>query len=198
MNKRFKYKYRIESSRLKNYDYSQEGFYFITINTHQREHYFGEIRDNKMILSEIGNIVKEEWLISEQIRGNIYFDEWIIMPNHIHGIVIIDYSDDNKNRYKLKKSNFTKTPNKIYTDKRLEKYDGVNPDLSKISPIPNSLSTMIRFFKGKVKIRSKNVDLMFDWQPKFNDRIIKDESSLFTVRKYIKDNIKNWNEDQSN
>ncbi len=195
MDKRFKYKYRIESSRLKNYDYSKEGFYFITILTKNREHFFGEIINNKMVLSDLGKIAVEEWLISEKLRKNIYLDQWIVMPNHIHGIVIIDYSD-RENKHQFKKSDFSKTPNKSYTEKRLKIYNGENPDLSKISPIPNSISTMIRFFKRQVKMRSKENNFLFDWQERFDDRIIRDEKSLFAIRTYIKNNVINWKNEE--
>src|SRR5690606_8382257 len=71
------------------YDYSQPGAYFITICTHQREHLFGEIVDGEMKLNEFGQIAHEEWHKTALIRGEIDLDEFVIMPNHFHGIVII-------------------------------------------------------------------------------------------------------------
>ncbi len=91
MEELFKDKYRIKSARLKDWDYSQEGYYYITICTKNREPFFGKIINNKVNLSEIGKIVEKEWLKTPQIRNNIQIDEFIIMPNHFHGILIIDY-----------------------------------------------------------------------------------------------------------
>ncbi|MFZ2154065.1 MAG: transposase [Candidatus Moraniibacteriota bacterium] len=89
MSDKFKEKYKIKSARLKGYDYSQNGMYFITICTKNREEFFGEIKNGEMALNEIGKIVKEEWLQTSIIHPNILLDEWIIMPNHIHGIIEI-------------------------------------------------------------------------------------------------------------
>ena len=82
------------SIRLQGYNYSQTGIYFVTICTHKRQCLFGEIRNGKMILNQIGKIVAQEWLKSAEIRQEIELDEWIIMPNHLHGIVGIDKKDD--------------------------------------------------------------------------------------------------------
>lgn len=85
----YKNKYRIESTRLKDWDYSSSGYYFVTICTKNRECIFGDVVNGQMRLSEIGEIVTEEWQKTEQIRENVKLDEWIIMPNHIHGITAI-------------------------------------------------------------------------------------------------------------
>ena len=78
------------SIRLPEYDYSQSGYYFITICTYQKQYLFGEIKDDRMILNQIGNIVVQEWLKSSEIRKEIQLDQWVLMPNHIHSIVVIN------------------------------------------------------------------------------------------------------------
>jgi REP element-mobilizing transposase RayT len=85
------------SIRLPHYDYARSGIYFVTICTHQRQCLFGEICDGKMSLNQIGKIVAQEWLKSSQIRQEIELDEWIIMPNHLHGIVAITANDKDAN-----------------------------------------------------------------------------------------------------
>ena len=85
----FENKYRIKSIRLPNYDYSSDGAYYITICTKNREHFFGKIINGEMVLSEIGGIVKYEWKQTGEIRKNVELDEYVIMPNHIHGILFI-------------------------------------------------------------------------------------------------------------
>ena len=86
---RFKGKYRIPSARLTGWDYASAGWYFVTLVTHVRLPYFGEIVRGEMRLSPIGEIVAEEWQKTAQIRPSVQLDEWVVMPNHIHGILVI-------------------------------------------------------------------------------------------------------------
>jgi putative transposase len=79
-----------QSIRLKGYDYSRPGAYFITICVQDRHHLFGEIKSGKMVLNEFGLIVAEEWKRSEEIRKEIKLDAFVVMPNHIHGILVIN------------------------------------------------------------------------------------------------------------
>ena len=83
-------RYRIKSARLQGYDYSGDGLYFVTICTDNRELFFGDVKNNKMILNDVGQIVANEWRKTEIIRPDVFLDEWVIMPNHLHGILIID------------------------------------------------------------------------------------------------------------
>jgi REP element-mobilizing transposase RayT len=81
------------SIRLKGYDYSQEGLYFVTICTQNRECLFGEITNGEMQLNPMGEIAQAEWIKTGQMRPNIQLHESIIMPNHIHGIIQITHPD---------------------------------------------------------------------------------------------------------
>ena len=90
MNNLFKNKYRIRSTRLQNWDYSSNGNYFITICTKNRHHYFGKIIDGKMQLSDIGIIAERYWNEIPNHFSCVILDEFIIMPNHIHGILVIE------------------------------------------------------------------------------------------------------------
>ena len=90
---KFQNKYRIPSTRLQNWNYGWNGAYFITICTENRNHYFGEIAEGKLMFSEIGSIVEKYWL---EIPGNFPYaklDVHVVMPNHVHGIIIIDKPD---------------------------------------------------------------------------------------------------------
>ena len=78
------------SIRLKGFDYKKEGMYFITICTTNRDQIFGQIENNEMLFSSLGRIAYNEWLRSAEIRPNIEMDEFVVMPNHIHGIIIIN------------------------------------------------------------------------------------------------------------
>lgn len=86
----YRNKFRVESARLRGWDYSTNGFYFVTVCTRARDCVFGTVDQAKVILSNIGTIVNEEWSNCEQLRHNIKLDQWIIMPNHLHGIIIIE------------------------------------------------------------------------------------------------------------
>ena len=86
------------SIRLKGYDYSQAGLYFITLCIQNRENLFGEIKNGKMILNIFGKIAKEEWEKTAEIRKNCSLGEFIIMPNHFHAIISIDYQIRNNNK----------------------------------------------------------------------------------------------------
>lgn len=114
--------------------------------TKNRDHFFGEIVGDKMVLNEIEKILKNEWLISEKIRKNIFLDEFVIMPKHFHGIVIIDNERN---------------------------YDGKNKFMSDISPKKSSLSHMIRSFKSVVTKNSQEINFDFALQTRFHDRIIR-------------------------
>ena len=82
-------KHHRHSIRLKGYDYTQPGWYFVTIVVQNRQHLLGEIEDGRMILNTLGHIVKNEWIATSKLRNNIEIDEYIIMPNHLHGIIHI-------------------------------------------------------------------------------------------------------------
>ncbi len=93
---KYRNKYRIDSTQLKNWDYKQEGIYFVTICTKNREHFFGHINNGKMILSDMGKIVELEWEKTFVLRKdmNLKMGEYIVMPNHFHAIIVIG-----KNQY---------------------------------------------------------------------------------------------------
>ena len=86
-------KHHRRSIRLKNYDYASSGAYFVTIVTHGRQCLFGQIVDGQMRLNEFGEIVCDEWLKTEIIRPRVQLDVFVIMPNHIHGIIIVNDVD---------------------------------------------------------------------------------------------------------
>jgi putative transposase len=96
-------KYRNESARLHGYDYSLEGAYFITICTKNRNHYFGKIFNGEMILNDIGIITEEIWFEIRIHYPSAILGAFVIMPNHIHGIIIIDYSVKNRLRLPMRR-----------------------------------------------------------------------------------------------
>jgi putative transposase len=183
-NKKFQNKYRIQSARLQGYDYSSDGGYFVTICTKNREHYFGEIVDEKMKLSKIGEIVADEWLKTKQIRKNVQLGEWVVMPNHIHGIVIIDND----------------ATVETHCNNPLETHCNVSPQYkNKFGPQSHNLSAIIRGFKGTT---TKKIHIAgfqnFTWQSRFHDRIIRNDNEFNRISNYIINNPKNWGMDKNN
>jgi len=174
----FKNKYRIESTRLKGWDYSAAGYYFITICTKNRECILGELVGGDVCLSNIGEIVAEEWLKTPQIRLNVDLDEWVIMPNHFHGIIILK-SDGN-----------VETPCRAVETPRRGVSTGWKPD---------SLGSIVNQFKS---VCTKRIWAMgyfdFVWQSRFYDHIIQDEASLQRIRRYISENPIKWAQDDNN
>ncbi|MEM8828878.1 MAG: hypothetical protein AAGE96_05915 [Cyanobacteria bacterium P01_G01_bin.19] len=91
---KFKDKYRIASARLQSWDYGSNGMYFITICAGDRQHFFGEITQGKMVLSHVGIIADVLWYEIKNNAKNIELGEFVVMPNHVHGILILNNHND--------------------------------------------------------------------------------------------------------
>ncbi|HET8810593.1 MAG TPA: hypothetical protein VFM65_10075 [Flavobacteriaceae bacterium] len=87
--KKFRGKYRTDSHRLSGWDYSRNGYYYVTIVAYGRKYIFGNIKNKKMIFSDFGKIVFDQWYKSFEIRQELFLDEFILMPNHLHAIVVL-------------------------------------------------------------------------------------------------------------
>jgi len=176
-------KYKTQSVRHKNWDYSQNGYYFVTICTKDMQEFFGEISDGEMNLFEIGKIVNEYWQEIPKHFPFVKLHEYIVMPNHIHGIVEINKDESDTH---------------VRRDKAVPRlYAGKHPKMSKISPKPGSLSVIIGSFKSVVSKMVNQRHLNFQWQSSLYDRIIRDETALGKIREYIERNPKFWDEDKN-
>ena len=114
MSDKFQNKYRIPSARLQNWDYGWNAAYFITICTQNRECYFGKIVDEKIILSEIGTVVQQYWSDIPTHFPFVELGEFVVMPNHIHGIIIINKPDDGRyNETTIIETTIIETPSVI-------------------------------------------------------------------------------------
>ena len=213
MAKLFKDQYRIKSSRLQNWNYGWDGFYFVTICTKNDNEYFGEIVNNEMVLNKIGEISANFLSEIPDHFDNAFLDESIVMPNHIHAIIQI-WNEGNTDSRRDDKSGSPGKPGKPGRDEALprlyvnntrhvnntqHKYNGDHPQMSAISPKPKSLPVIIGSFKSIVTktINKKFPDLGFKWQPKYHDHVIRNITSLQTIRNYIKLNPSKWNTDQN-
>ena len=165
----YKNKYRIESARLTGWDYSGNGCYFVTICTRNRQCFFGTVIKGQMQLSAIGRIVAEEWGKTAEIRSSIELDQWVIMPNHFHAIVILK-----------SESTGAKTS-----------YPPISNGLPQLKS--NSLGALVGQFKSACTRRIWAMGHQeFAWQPRFHDRIIRDEIAFGRVQDYIANNPKKW------
>ena len=200
----YKDKYRIESTRLHHYDYSRNGYYFVTICTHQKHCYFGKIVDVQMRLSQVGKIAQKHWQDIPNHFNGVYIDKYVIMPNHVHGIIVINQShkshkpgkSDQPGRDVACYVSTNDTNNANNTDKTDN--DDLYQKMSRLSPKSGSLGVIIRSYKSSVtRWCRQNDDNIFCWQPRFYENIIRDEKSLNNIRRYIINNPKKWLEDQN-
>jgi REP element-mobilizing transposase RayT len=181
---KYKGKYRIPSARLQNWDYGANAAYFVTICTAHREHFFGEIAINDLVetqnfaslqpqmqLSEIGQIARHCWL---QIPAHFPFvipDTFVIMPNHVHGIIVI--------------SSASPSPSRPHPD-----WQG------RFGPQSCNLASIVRGFKTGVKKHATMNSIPFAWQARFHDRVIRDVNEYARIVQYIDTNIINWQQDE--
>ncbi|MDD5043052.1 MAG: transposase [Patescibacteria group bacterium] len=199
----FQNKYRIQSTRLEDWDYSQDGYYFVTICTQNKRCLFGEIKDEEMILNGLGRIAVKCWLEIPQHSPFVLLDEFIVMPNHIHGIIVIKNNNGIKRRGNVIQNNNVnrdKNDNSVETRHGVSLQDENKSKFNKFSvPIPGSLPTIVNQYKSSVKRWcNKNGYLFFTWQPLYYDHIIRDDEELYNVRNYIISNPEKWERDRNN
>ncbi len=171
-------KHHRRSIRLKGYDYSQPGAYFITICTKNRKFLFGNVINGKMILNDAGQIAQKCWLEIPNHYPNVILDEFIIMPNHIHGIIIINVGANNN------------SPPHINNNPPQQ------PSLFR-SP-SGTIGSIIRGFKiGVTKWFRQNTDIYDVWQRNYYEHIIRNEQELNKIREYIINNPLKWELDKN-
>lgn len=184
------------SIRLKNYDYSLPGFYFVTICTKDRQSLFGEIIGGEMILSELGKIVLEEWLKTPSIRRNVKLDFFIIMPNHIHAIVIIteQLASIINHAINIQPAGCVGDCVGVDCNQPLQ-------NIHQYGPQSNNLFAIVRGFKGAVAKRFNEIHQSYGvkiWQRGFYDHIIRGEKDMYNIQGYILGNPSKWQADLEN
>jgi putative transposase len=173
---KYKNKYRTTPARLNGWDYGANGLYFVTICTKDKTPFLGEIvetqsgethsEETRSIVSlretEIGQVAYHNWLQIPEYAPFVELDEFVIMPDHLHGILYIN------------------KPDKI--DWQPNKFGGQSKNLASI----------IRGYKSSVKTYATHNLIDFMWQPKYYDRVIRDEKEHNNIRQYIYDNPEQW------
>jgi len=194
----FRGKYRIESARLRGWDYAGYGWYFVTINVKRRRHLLGEVVDGVMRLSPAGKMVKQELLRMARRLPSAKLDEWQIMPDHLHIILVVDNWKRNAKTRRPDCPKRNHNPGRIPqagNKARLNKsHEEPEPEAKML---PNSLGSAINSFKGKctTRIRKKLIP-DFEWQPRYHDHIIRSEEGLQRIREYIINNPAKWEEER--
>jgi len=162
-------KYRISTARCRGWNYAGSGSYFVTVCTRDRYPWFGYVKRGFICLSEIGAIVADEWRKTPRIRPNVMLDTWVVMPNHLHGIITI-------------------TPPPCARSLSSSSHHRRNWSA-------HSLGSVINQFKSicTKRIRAQ-VDEEFAWQARYHDHIIRNAGELARIRQYIFNNPRVWND----
>lgn len=190
MQNKFQNKYRIPSTRLQTWDYANNGAYFITICTKNREHYFGKIENNEMQLSEIGKFAEEFWLEIPNQFSFIELGNFVIMPNHVHGIIIINIIEETR-------FIASDTKNETFENEKQSiqaKQGGITG--YKNPMFHDNISRIIRWYKGRCSFEIRKLNLHFEWQSRFHDHIIQNSNSFEIIQNYIQENPSNWEKDK--
>lgn len=189
---KFKNKYRIPSARAQWWDYGNNAAYFITICTHNMIHYFGEISpapveprliaslQPRLIAAVPGKIAESCWLDIPNHFPYAQLDSFVIMPNHVHGIIVINkqFTTDNGNSVDVSNG---------LDELQIGGFAGYN------NPMLNeNIPRIIRWFKGRCTFEIRKVQTSFKWQTRYYDRIIRDNQEYERIKIYIENNVKNW------
>jgi len=185
MQNKFKNKYRISSARLQTWDYSNNGAYFITICTQNRHYFFGNINNGIMQLSEIGKLAEQFWHEIPNHFPMVELGNFVVMPNHVHGILIIDKTNDEpfvETRQCLVST--TIETNTIIGSSRFQNQG------------KNTISSIVGSYKSIVTKISRQINPNFGWQSRFHDHIIRNSKSFDNIQNYIEQNPLNWSNDK--
>lgn len=172
MTDKFKDKYRPETARLKGWNYAAAGYYFVTICEKNRNCVFGETVSEGVSFTPLGQTAMECWMAIPEHFPFVELDAFCIMPNHVHGIIVINSDTTVETQYfaSLQCNNLG----------------------NKFGPQSKNLASIVRGFKIGVTKYARENDIDFAWQPRYYDRIIRDEQELFAVLNYIRNNPVEW------
>jgi REP element-mobilizing transposase RayT len=155
------------SIRLRGFDYTSHGAYFVTIVTHDRRELFGRIVGGAMHLNGPGRVVAYEWQRPSELRSNVEIDDFVVMPNHFHGIVFLTQNDEGTLR---------SAPTPAFG-----------------ASVAGSLPVIVRNFKGAATRKLRHLGFADTvWQRNYHERVIRNERELHAIRQYIIDNPRQW------
>jgi hypothetical protein len=188
---KFQEKYRIPSARLQNWDYGWAAAYFVTICTANRECDFGEVKNGEIRLTNIGVLPDVFWYEIRNHTKNIEMDVFVIMPNQVHGILILQGNENKINvetRHALslqtKQSDASNQSEQAIGQQRFQNQG------------KNTLSSIIGSYKSAVSKHTHRLGYNYTWQSSFHDHIIRDKESHYNIQQYIINNPLNWENDK--
>lgn len=187
---KFHNKYRVPSARAPWHDYSG-GKYFVTICTKKMEHYFGKILDGKMYLSALGKYADEQL---RDVSSHYPYAEiplWVVMPNHIHAVVIID---GDKTPHEKRIVEPSPVVVETFPETSLHSEREQTP-ISRATIMQSWLSVVVRQFKQSVTRFANQNGIPFAWQPRFHDHIIRGTDEMNRIARYIENNVARWQAD---
>jgi len=204
MSDKFQNKYRIASARLPGWNYGWNASYFISICTKDRECFFGEIVNGEMNLSKTGVIADLMWYEIKNHAKGVELDEFIVMPNHVHGIITLNGEDErpptilNANGDSNVETRHALSPKKQNDNSIVETRHALSlPAQQRFqNQGKNTISSIVGGYKAAVTKHANRLKFDFAWQPRFHDHIIRDEQSFQTISNYIINNAQNWSEDK--
>jgi putative transposase len=158
------------SIRLMRYDYARPGAYFVTVCSYNRECLFGRMVNGAMELNDAGEMVKSVWDELPAHYGNVLMDQFIIMPNHVHGIIVL-------------------TNNIVGA--------GFKPAPTKRHGLPEIVRAFKTFSSRRINL-SRGMPGVPVWQRNYYERVVRNENDLFRIRRYIESNPAQWEDDENN
>lgn len=174
---------------MQSWDYATEGAYFITICTKDRVEYFGEIVHGEMQLNELGCFAQNVWMEIPAQFPFIELGTFVIMPNHTHGILMINHANDCTATVETRLIASLPT---VQTEINGGFANKKNPMFH------NNISRVIRWYKGRCTFEMHKIDVDFAWQPSFHDHIIRNSFSYENIQNYIISNPQKWADDMFN
>jgi putative transposase len=199
MSERYQDKFRVQSSRAAWWDYRWAASYFITICTKMHLHYFGEIINGSMQLTSAGLLAETYWHEIPKHADHVELGEFVVMPNHIHGILILNgngYQSDNdpvetrhapvetRHALSLQQQQCPETTSKSIVANRFQNQG------------KNTVSSIIGSYKSAVTREANQLKLNMAWQSRFHDHIIRNENEFNRISDYIQSNTRNWENDK--
>ena len=199
---KFRNKYRIPSARLPGWDYGSNGTYFVTICTKDMKCYFGSVKDGTMILSELGKYAEQCWKDIPNHFPFVKLGAFVVMPNHVHGIIVIDKKLSGNGDGMVETQNIASVRMEGDSDEKMEDTQDIasvrlgGRNGGKFGQQSGNLASIVRGFKVGVSKYARVQDVGFEWQARFHDHIVRDGESFYRITKYIQENPANWPEDR--
>jgi putative transposase len=197
MAEKFRNKYRVPSARLKNWDYGTNGAYFITICTKEMQYFFGKVVDKEMNLNAVGVLAEKYWMEIVKQFPYVELGNFQIMPNHMHGLLIIDKSVEFVET-RFIASNLddeitgeTRLITSVQSEQAIGGFAGENNPM-----LAENISRIIRWYKGRCTFEMRKVNQNFEWHSRFYDHIIRNSESFERIQNYIDENPSKWEEDK--